>query len=558
MRRAILAGLLATACASNGSATSAAVDSDAWMAVDGAGSASRGPHDVVGRLSDGPKATAGVLPDGKAGESLGLVLNGPLNNWTFRSQVAAGKVPSASDFSMAGWLNENDSPLPPANPARPVDMHALAAVVAETPEKSEVILQLGFNTAGTLADLQPAVDLVIGIDRSASLGQDAVKAIAAGILDAADSLPANSSLTLVVFDAGAAEIFQAVPYAAKNRPALANELRSLQSGGATDLYGGLQFCIGELAKLTKKAPQQRILLVTDGAATAGEHGNADFVDLGKKAGVPVSAIGVGAWANGAMLAKLAAVAGGSYFEAPTLAALQQAFAKDLASVLVPVAQELAVAIELAPGWGLLDGFGLPLVQNGQTLQIAAASKPSTADAAAVDTVAPVDVAASDATSLPPTTVAAAVLFPSQRNGLLAVRLQLPGGTAITQALALTLAKTSWSYKLTKTGEKNSHTGSVEVSGLLAIPDGGYEYYSAPVAKRTSALIRLGEAMQGACGLFQKGGSGAAQELIKFAVNYAERMKTEYEPAATAGDTALADAIDLANTLAGNMAAKLGK
>jgi len=495
-----------------------------------------------------------------AGAGIGLVLPGALNAHKFKTLVQAGIVPSPDDLPMEGWFNEHDSPLPAASPDRPVDLHALAAIVAEPNQEPEILLQIGFNTAASLSQLQPSLDLVIAVDRSASLGPEALGAVKAGILDVADSLPPQSALAVVFFDATSEEVFAASPYTANLKGQLAVSLQEIKSKGGTDLYGGLQFAIERLGNFKTAAKQRRILLASDGAGTLGAHGPADFVDLGKKAGVSVSAIGVGLQTNSALLTHLAKVTGGTYYEAPTLAALQQAFGKDLMSLLVPVANDLSVTLQLGTGWTVRDNFGLPFEAVGGTLYLGKAPRRGRADASASDSAPAPDmlgseVATPDIGAPPPPDPVLGQLFPSQRNGLVALRLQPPVGTVLDQALSLLLAKASWSYTLTASGAKKSHDNSIQISGLVAIPDGGFEHYTHPVARRTAALVRAGEAMKTACALAANGKTAAAVATVQAAMAYMGRMEPEVDKAGLDAAGALDAAHGLMQKLVDNLKAQ---
>ncbi len=565
MIKPLLWGLLAAALAACASVDSAStlVSDDGWVTVDGQ------PQGMARRSADaaqagmdvgtttGPDAAVGG-PIGTPGPGLGLVLPGALNASKFRELVQAGVVPSAQDLPMEGWFNEHDTPLPQASPERPVDLHAIAAIIAEPNQEPEVLLQIGFNTAASLAALQPNLKLVVAVDRSASLGPQSLAAVKAGILDIADSLPAQSALAVVMFDAGTEEVFAASPYTSALKGQLVASLSGIKSQGGTDLYGGLQFAVERLGKLQSNAKQQRILLATDGAGTLGEHGAADFVDLAKKAGVSVSSIGVGLQVNGALLTNLAKVTGGTYYEAPTQTALQQAFSKDLISLLVPVAANLSVAIQLGNGWSVRDAFGLPFDTVGGTLYLGKASKPAVGDVAASDVVAVPDALAGDTLApdngAPPPDPVLGQLYPSQRNGLIAIRLQPPSGTVIDTGLALLLAKATWSYTLTASGTKQSHEKLVEVNGLFAVPDGGYEYFTHPVARRTAAIVRAGEAMKAACAQAFNGNKAAAVATVQAAMAFMGRMDPEVKKAGLDPSGALDAAHGLMQKLVDNLQA----
>lgn len=492
---------------------------EGWISVDG------GVGSATWRISDtdcAPGCVMAVGQDVGNASGIGLVLPGALNANAFRDLLAQGKLPQADDLPMAGWLNEHDTPLPLATIDHPVELHAVAAIVAEPSQEPEVLLQLGFNTAATLQALQPKVNVVVAIDRSASVGLQNVQAMTAGILDLADSLPAQSSLAVLAFDYGGETLFAEPVYSPALRVKLKSAVQEIKPSGGTDLYVGLQTSFEILAKLGPGTTQRRVLLVTDGLATRGDHGNADFVDLGTKSGVSISTIGIGAQANAALLTNLAKFTGGTYYAAPTITTLQSAFTKDLGSLLVPVASNLSVAIDLASGWTVRDSYGLVVTQVGNTVFVGGAAQPATADAVgSADTTMVPDAGPPDFTPVGPSVLG--LLYPSQKNGLIVLRLQPGNASDVQAAMSLQLATAKWSYTLTKKGSNHSHQKTVEVAGLVAIPDGGVEFYSHPLGRRTLAIVRAGEALRQACALAQKGIKPAALATLAASKAYSERQ-----------------------------------
>jgi hypothetical protein len=106
----------------------------------------------------------------------------------------------------------------------------------------------------------------------------------------------------------------------------------------------------------------------------------------------------------------------------------------------------------------------------------------------------------------------------------------------------------WAYQLAVDGLDYAHQTAVQVKGLVAIPDGGYELYTDPVARRTAALVRLGEALHAACQIREEGGATqAAQAPLVAAIDFAVRMRQAAgEPLAS--DAVWLDAVGLAQQL----------
>ncbi len=574
----VWAGLVWGCASADLSASAAAGPAEDTWVPSGHGTASSddaGPYAALtdaskvsdsGQLSDVGQAGAADVADngGNKAESgqasLGLVLPGAQNISKFRQLVAQGQVPVASDFPMEGWFNEVGSPLPAADPTRPVDLHALGAVVADPGSPPTVLLQLGFNTAKTLADLQPALGLVVLVDTSGSIDTERLAAVREGILSLSDNLPTGSYLAVLGFSGEVQQLWAAAEWKPAARAELAAALNGLKGSGGTDLYVAMEGAAAVLTSVPKSIQQRRVLLCSDGSSTQGSHSAADLVAQVGKLGLSLSAIGVGPQPRTALLNSLAKAGQGTYYEAPQLSAISTAFTVDLQTLLVPVAQNLRVQVELAPGWKIADSYGLPFKQQGATMILGevdsqSGSSDTSTGSTDVAPTAPDGIIAQDDSAQVSASLAS-TLYPSQHNGMVVLRLSPPSGTVVSQALELNLATVQWQYQLTASGQSYSHDAKVQVNGLVQIPDGPLEFFSQPVARRTAALVLLGEAMRQACG--QAHGLATAAEALatlEAAKKFAKRMLEAITPASDDPQGSLADGLALATQLYDNIAAK---
>lgn len=562
MCAAVTAPALGCADASFEGATGLTVQ-DSSSAIGGA-DATKGSSDAA--YGDDDTVATGTVQDGAEGPTdganrwkgsgIGLTLPGAQNTAKFRQMVAAGKIPLPSDFPMAGWLNEHHAVLPAANPAHPVDLHPIASLHASAKGETEVLIQLGINTAQTLQDLQPPVAMVLLLDKSGSLGADGWLAVQQQIPQLAERLPEGSWLGVVGFSSGAEAAWPMSAWQNWQGKALGVAVQGLNMGDGTDLYVGIEAAIQELAKAPASLVQRRVLLISDGAMTKGDHTPTDVLQLAKASKVSFSTVAYGKDAQLALLGKIASATAGTSYSAPSPAVLVDVLSKHAATLLVAVAENLGIRLHLSSGWQLVSAYELPMVQQGNALTFGdSAAQAGAADAGggAADVSGPsTDVQA------PSPGVLANAVYPASHNGLLVLKIKPPAALALHPSTELVAAQVDWTYALSKDHLTKTHEAAIKVLGLVAVPDGGYEFFSHPEARRTYAIVTAGEALKAATGLAQAGKNQEAQMKLAAAADLlaATIAALDVKTADPAAD--LADAVDLLTKLTENLAAQPSK
>ncbi len=529
---------------------------DAFSASYDAGASSGGGdgQTATGTTQDAAETPTDGQPGWKGG-GVGLTLPGAQNTAKFRALVAAGKVPLPGDFPLSGWLNEHHAVLPPADPNHPVDLHPIASLHATAKGEAEVLVQLGINTAKSLQDLQPPVAMVLLVDKSGSLGSAGWQAVQEQIPQLAERLPEGSWLAVVGFSSGAEAAWPMAAWQNWQSKQLGTAMQGLNMGDGTDLYVGVEAALAELAKAPAQLTQRRVLLISDGATTKGDHTPTDVLALAKASKASFSTVAYGKDAQIALLGKLALATAGTSYSAPTPAILTDVLSKHAATLLVAVAENLGIRLQLSAGWQLVSAYELPISQIGNSLNFGdAANQRGSADAGGPS--ADVSTPKNDVEVGPPGVLANA-LYPASHNGLVVLKIKPPAALALNPSSALLAAEVEWSYALTKDHVPKQHTAAINILGLVAVPDGGYEFFSHPEARRTYALVVAGEALKGALQAAQAGQPGqglaqldAAADLLAVAL-----AKLDVKTADPAGD--LDDAVSLVTKLRDNVAAQKG-
>lgn len=505
-------------CASEADQGAAAADDDAWYSppvavattVTDADQANKGVDagaygEMVGAVLDvgapAPNDSTDPAASADAAKVFGLKPGGVQNVALFHQIIASGKVPAPDTLDIEGWLNEHGTHLPPANPLQPIDLHALVGVFQATQTaQPDVVLQLGFGTAESLQKLQPPLAVVVAVDHSGSMAGPALAQAQKAVLAMLDALPPGSSLGLVTFADTVCSCLPLQP-ASTGRAEVEEKLGGLVAGGGTDLHGALAASLEMLAEAPAQASRV-VLLLTDGGPTVGK-GPTEMLTLAKSAkGVRVSSVAVGLNADVKLLATLAGATGGSFLEAPDPNQLTDRVMAGLGSLLVAVATELKIDLDLAPGWKMTQLFGFQFQQVGDHVTIGAPTS-QTGGVALQDDAGTPTASGDAAQSGTAETASLTTLYAATENGIVLARLTPPGPVTPAALAMFQVAKVHWQYVLAV--DKSTHQGDakVVVDKLVDIPDGGMAYFASPVSKRAYALLHIGEAARAALVTWQQ-------------------------------------------------------
>lgn len=189
--------------------------------------------------------------------------------------------------------------------------------------------------------IAPEVATVFVIDNSGSMNRYilgstksqqtiANEATALAIL----SLDANDLVGVIEFNSQASVV---VPLTKNDRPKeIAEEVRNIGTGGGTNVPAGLERALEMLAGVTAK--QKQIVLLTDGKSMH-EHRLPELAEQAAGASIRLNTIAVGDDADRKMLAEIASIGKGTYFDADNPNALPRIFLKAVRVVRTPAIRE---------------------------------------------------------------------------------------------------------------------------------------------------------------------------------------------------------------------------
>ncbi|MEO0586378.1 MAG: VWA domain-containing protein [Planctomycetota bacterium] len=182
----------------------------------------------------------------------------------------------------------------------------------------------------------PSGALVLVIDRSGSMSspvagtsrsQQEVAAEAAIL--ALQTLYPQDLVGVVAFDSTAKLIYDVKPNSSPGE--VAQRVHSIQPGGGTNIYSGLEMGFNRLAPLTvQDAAIKHMILLTDGQSASGNY--ARLVSQMRGANISLSTIGVGDGHDAQLLTQLAAMGGGQYHGIQDPRNLPQVFIKEAKTI----------------------------------------------------------------------------------------------------------------------------------------------------------------------------------------------------------------------------------
>lgn len=208
------------------------------------------------------------------------------------------------------------------------------------------------------------LDMVVVLDRSGSMA-DAGKITHArqAVLNLLSRLSETDRFALVSYSDDVQRHGGLLPITPANRATLERIVRGIQPGGATNLGGGLQEGIGQLAESQKNGRLSRLILISDGLANRGV---TDPLALGTMAsvaaerGYAVSTVGVGLDFNEHLMTSIADKGAGNYTFMESASAFARVFDKEFRDAGTVVASSVEVHVPLSPGMTLVHAAGYPI------------------------------------------------------------------------------------------------------------------------------------------------------------------------------------------------------
>jgi Ca-activated chloride channel family protein len=320
----------------------------------------------IGKMPDAAASdVGGTAQDDAAGDAspvgyTGLTQAGAQDFGQFRKILEAGGIPTSSSLDDLGFFAEHKLDYPAPTCGQDMCLHALLGIMANMISGSTcTVLQLGLNTPLTVDKLvRPPLHLVIALDVSGSMAGAPLDAVKQGLQQMLDHFKPGDRLSLVTFADDVKVVLEWQDIAAAT--ALEKAILGLQAGSKTDLYGGVFTAYQVAAKHQKPNQQNRVLLLTDGAASKGLLAPQKLVSLATawaKLGIGITTVGVGEGVDVALLRDIAAVGAGSSYFLDKPAAVKEVFTEEVETFVVPVALDVHIAVAAGSGYVIRGVYG---------------------------------------------------------------------------------------------------------------------------------------------------------------------------------------------------------
>ncbi len=214
------------------------------------------------------------------------------------------------------------------------------------------------------------LNISLVIDRSGSMSGDKLKYAKEAAKFVVQNLGPKDFVSIITYESGVQVVAAAQPVT--NKQHLINLIDNVNTGGSTNLSGGMFEGFTQVQVNKSDEYVNRVLLMSDGLANVGISDSASLVQAAAKkleeTGIGLSTFGVGADFNENLMQSLAEY-GGNYYFIGTPDQIPDIFAKELNGLLLVAAQNLKLRIEFPAGVTLNKVFGYRYEQKGNTIEI---------------------------------------------------------------------------------------------------------------------------------------------------------------------------------------------
>lgn len=280
-----------------------------------------------------------------------------------RTTIASGGIPADNALIVEGLLSEHDLPVS-GPPCERLFCPLLATGYAPSfdSDRGEIWVQLGFNSNIDLASFERRpLNAAIVLDRSGSMGGEKMEIVRRAALTLLDDLGADDRLALISY-ASTPEVDR-TSRAVDNSDIFERDVRGWSTGGSTNLEGALDLGYREVARHAgNERFENRVFVFTDMLPNVGATGPDSFREQANRwasEGINLTVIGVGSDFGQELGLTLGELRGSNYFYLQDRDEAERRFGSELPFMVTPVAYDVTMTIETAPGFELTGVYGVP-------------------------------------------------------------------------------------------------------------------------------------------------------------------------------------------------------
>jgi Ca-activated chloride channel family protein len=208
----------------------------------------------------------------------------------------------------------------------------------------EALLEVGLKVKSkmTRKSADP-LNICIVVDKSGSMsGEDRIGQLKKSLANFIEQLKPTDIVSIVVFEGTAAVAVPAQKIGDKK--SILDIVYAIGAGGGTNIHEGLLKGYDEVKKLKTANTINRLILLTDGFGSTPVETIVSEAKEFVNGGFELSAVGVGASYNKQLLSQLASAGGGLLHLAGTSHNIQEAFQRELESIIYPMAKKAKLTV----------------------------------------------------------------------------------------------------------------------------------------------------------------------------------------------------------------------
>jgi len=296
---------------------------------------------------------------GDGGGGSGVGQGGAQDFGLFRQILEDGGIPAPETIDDVGFFAEHVLDLPAPDCGADVCVHGMLGVMGNMLTGANCTMVLvGMNTPIDPSEIpRPPLNLALAIDVSGSMEGQSIQAVVRGLERMIPALQPDDRVTIVAF-ANEGEVV--ADYLAGADAGLAAAIDSLHAGGKTNIYDGLRQAFDIVAANEDAGRQNRVILLSDGVATAGITSPATIAGLAEQyaeEGIGLTTIGVGEEFDVQLMRTLAEQGAGSFYFLEDASAVEEVFVEEVEAFLLPLAERVEIDIDVGDGYDLRAVYG---------------------------------------------------------------------------------------------------------------------------------------------------------------------------------------------------------
>ena len=238
--------------------------------------------------------------------------------------------------------------IPPMNPPKIEILPLKKGFLRAAADATHVLVRLvaPAKPADVTETPRSPLDLALVIDRSSSMSGRPIAAALESAIRIVRGLRDDDRVTIVAFD-DHIEVVQSL-IAVTDRDALALRINAIDARGSTNLFGGWEEGVKQLAPFTRKDRIARVILLSDGQANQGLLNEQEiFAQVAKAAGagITTSTVGLGHGFNESLMTGMASAGEGVANFGQTADDLDEAFEEQFAIISNSFLRQVKVSVQ---------------------------------------------------------------------------------------------------------------------------------------------------------------------------------------------------------------------